>query len=67
MLAWLPLALFGLFMGALMIGISLYQAACYQRYLSQHISITQEMMREQKRAQVAISKQTAALERIAVA
>lgn len=33
---WLPLALFGLIMGGLMIVLSRYQARKYQDYLSRH-------------------------------
>jgi uncharacterized membrane-anchored protein YhcB (DUF1043 family) len=65
MLTWLPLALFGLFMGVLMIGISRYQATRYQAYLTRHTDTTKAMLDEQRRTQEAISRQTAALERIA--
>jgi cell division protein FtsW (lipid II flippase) len=63
--AWLPLALFGLFMALLMIFLSRYQAARYQAYLDQHNETTKAMAEEQKRTQAAIDRQTAALERIA--
>jgi cell division protein FtsW (lipid II flippase) len=63
--AWLPLALFGLFMALLMIFLSRYQAARYQGYLDQHNETTKAMAEEQKRTQAAIDRQTAALERIA--
>ena len=64
---WLPLALFGLVMGALMIGLARYQSNRYQSYLSRHTETTNAMLEEQRRTQDAISRQTAALERIAVA
>jgi hypothetical protein len=65
--AWLPLVLFGLFMGILMIALTRYQATRYQRYLNQHNETTKAMADEQRRTQAAIDRQTAALERIATA
>jgi hypothetical protein len=67
MAQWLPLAIFGLSMGALMIGLSRYQAARYQNYLARHNETTKDMLAEQRRTQEAIAGQTAALERIAAA
>lgn len=67
MQAWLPLALFGLVMGGLMIVLARYQATRYQAYLSQHNETTKAMAEEQRRTQAAIDRQTAALERIAAA
>lgn len=64
---WLPLALFALFMGALMIMLARYQARKYQDYLKRHTDTAAEMVGEQRRTQEAIARQTAALERIAVA
>jgi cell division protein FtsW (lipid II flippase) len=64
---WMPLALFGLFMAILMIFLTRYQAARYQGYLNQHNETTKAMADEQKRTQAAIDRQTAALERIAIA
>jgi hypothetical protein len=65
--AWLPLALFGLIFGVLMIVLSRYQATRYQAYLTRHTDTTNLMLEEQRRTQEAISRQTAALERIATA
>jgi hypothetical protein len=65
MTAWLPLAIFGLVFGLLMIVLTRYQASRYQNYLSRHTETTNQMLQEQRRTQEAISRQTAALERIA--
>lgn len=64
---WLPLALFGLIMGGLMIVLSRYQARKYQDYLSRHSETAQNMLEEQKRTQETVARQAAALERIAAA
>lgn len=64
---WLPLALFALFMAALMILLARYQARKYQDYLRRHTDTAAEMVAEQRRSQEAMARQTAALERIAVA
>jgi uncharacterized membrane-anchored protein YhcB (DUF1043 family) len=65
--AWLSLAAFGLVFGVLMIVLSRYQSAKYQTYLTRHTETTSQMLDEQRRTQEAISRQTAALERIAIA
>ena len=65
--AWLPLALFGLVMGGLMVALSRYQARKYQEYLGRHSETTKQMLEEQKRTQETVARQAAALERIATA
>ena len=72
--AWLPLGLFAVVMGALMIVLSRYQASRYQTYLSQHTEQTTKMTKgqreliEQHERQISIAeRQVAALERIAAA
>jgi len=64
---WVPLALFGVLMGALMVALTRYQASRYQIYLSRHNETAQQMLAEQQRTQQAVNRQTAALERIAIA
>ncbi len=64
---WLPLAVFALFMAALMIVLARYQTRKYQDYLRRHSDTAAEMLAEQRRTQETIARQTAALERIAVA
>jgi altronate dehydratase len=65
--AWVPLAVFAVVFGVLMIGLSRYQTSRYQTYLSRHTETTHQMLEEQRRTQDAITRQTAALERIATA
>ncbi|MBE0553060.1 MAG: hypothetical protein IH625_05160 [Rhodobacteraceae bacterium] len=64
---WLPLTLFALFIGGLMILLTRYQARKYQDYLARQTDTAKEMVAEQRRTQEAVARQTAALERIAVA
>lgn len=64
---WLPLAVFGLVFGVLMILLSRYQSSKYQAYLARHTETTGQMLDEQRRTQDVIARQTVALERIATA
>ncbi len=64
---WLPLTLFALFIGALMVVLTRYQARKYQDYLTRHTDTAKEMVAEQRRTQEAVARQTTALERIAAA
>lgn len=71
---WLPLALFGLFMGVLMVFLARHQATRYQRYLSEHSEQTskivagqRELIAQQERTIAVAERNVAALERIASA
>jgi|GEM_PF-2229505 len=71
---WLPLALFGLVMGALMIVLSRYQATRYQRYLSQHVASSEklqetqrDLIAQQERSIAIAERSVMAMERIASA
>jgi hypothetical protein len=63
--SWLPLFIFGLSFGILMVVLSRYQANRYQTYLNRHTESTKELVAAQQRTQEAVLRQTAALERIA--
>ncbi len=67
MASWLPLALFALFMGALMVGLSRFQSRRYQSYLDRHTAETAKLVAQQRETLQAIERQTAALDRIATA
>lgn len=71
---WLPLAIFGLVFGLLLIVLSRYQSRKYQDYLKQHVAVNdkirenQEAIVAQGAASLALSdRNAAALERIATA
>lgn len=71
---WLPLALFGFCFGALMIGLSRYQAARYNRYLMRHGDETariaegqNKIIAQQERSILISERNAAAIERIATA
>ena len=62
---WLPLFIFGLLMGALLIFIARYQARRYHTYLERHNAETAKLVASQAQTLAAMERQTAALERIA--
>lgn len=69
---WLPLAVFGLVIGGLMILLTRYQAKKYQTYLDRHVAVSAEikdnqhrLIAQQEQAILAAERQAAALERIA--
>jgi hypothetical protein len=72
--AWLPLAVFGLVFGALMILLARYQSRKYQDYLASHVAVNEKMRENQEKiieqqAQTLqlTERQAAALDRIATA
>ena len=71
---WLPLAIFGLVFGGLMIALARYQSRKYQAYLASHVAVNTEMknnqdrlIAQQERLISASDRQVAALDRIATA
>ena len=64
---WLPIFLFGLAFGSLLVGLAIYQSRRYHRYLNDHIAETSKMTTAQEQTRLAVVAQTAALERIATA
>ena len=65
--SWLPLALFGLGMGALMVLLSRWQASRYQEYLQRRSVETAKLVDQQRQTLHALERQTSALERIVTA
>ena len=71
---WLPLMIFGLLMGGLMIALSRYQSRKYQQYLSNHVAVNEKMrenqehlIEQQERSLAVAERNVATLERIAMA
>lgn len=65
--AWLPLGLFAVIMGVLMIALTRYQSRIYRDYLQRHSAETAKLVDQQRQTQAQVERQVAALDRIATA